>query len=412
MLRIIPGVALFSFLILILSSGDCRAKDFKIQVSGNDRTNTGLIEKLAERCLENFRTEEVQSFDTVALEQCLLNSKLFSEVEISRSGDQIEFQVKDRWTLVPVPIIQVEKDQATRYGVFLLETNLLGFGKTLALGALVSETKSLFFTMYNDPNLFQSRWNFGITVGRDDNQVYRYQGEESVYGVDESASFLTLSLGYRLTSSFSGAIQYSSFDSKYENFEIYAKPEDYRRSFSGVELRWNDSKYRFYFQEGTAGFLRLMRQVARDDEAENNQVALLRFNWQIPVLRNQVLRFGLNGRYLGRQDEKDGVRVGTGKGFRGIPSAGAWVEEFSTVSLDYQVPLKSGPTGTVTIGPFVDFGHLKGSSNEDGVIDYNSIGIAMAYYLKQIAFPAVGFAMGRNSDFQKTFYRITIGFEI
>ena len=63
-----------------------------------------------------------------------------------------------------------------------------------------------------------------------------------------------------------------------------------------------------------------------------------------------------SGGLLEGGDDRDLIRYGAQRGFRGVPESGAWMDRFLSGALDYQIPLWSGGLGTWTVAPFCDAG--------------------------------------------------------
>ena len=94
-------------------------------IIGNTRTKTSYILHLIKKC---NRTENTD------LTQCLLNSQLFSHVDVKNFNDKTLIEVKERWTLIPIPQIKVSSNSSS-YGGYLVERNFLGKGNFIMLPA-------------------------------------------------------------------------------------------------------------------------------------------------------------------------------------------------------------------------------------------------------------------------------------
>ena len=97
--------ALFIFFSIIFIN-NTYALNPDLKIEGNKRTKTHYIKKLFRKCQERWQNEQIKE-----LEQCLLNSKLFSQVEIRPSKNKITIIAEDRWTLLPIPFARSEKGE-------------------------------------------------------------------------------------------------------------------------------------------------------------------------------------------------------------------------------------------------------------------------------------------------------------
>ncbi|RZA14570.1 MAG: hypothetical protein EOP10_27800 [Proteobacteria bacterium] len=104
------------------------------EVRGNERTRTNYVVELAQACLED-RNEFGLDPNTQlrALEQCLMNAKIFAKVGAKFEGAKIQIDVEEKWTLIPAPFFQ-SSGSTRKVGLIMFETNFLGQGLTLALG--------------------------------------------------------------------------------------------------------------------------------------------------------------------------------------------------------------------------------------------------------------------------------------
>jgi outer membrane protein assembly factor BamA len=403
-------VSLSLIIILTITPAMGAISDWEMDISGNTKTQSRYIQSLVEKCIQDQGVDNVQDVDLKRLQECLINSRLFSEIEVKLEEDRLQIQVKDRWSIIPIPFVSSGKDQDTKVGFHVYESNLLGYGKTLGVGGTYSESGSSYLLMYHDRSFFLTNWSLGVVFSQSDNQIYQYTGEDKIDGMDESKQYYSLSGGYRFHPKFHASLQYQNIDRSYEVFENYQRPEDYQSDYLELRCRWDDSNYRFYFQEGISANLTIAQQIGRNDNDKKIETIEMDFGWQRPILRDQVLQIRVQAGRLNHGDRREALRLGGRAGFRGIQGQGAWTDQYVAGSMDYQIPLHRSSKGTWTVAPFVDAGTLALMTTQDNQVDYYSYGAGTYYFLKKIALPGLGLAIGHNSQYQDFFFQFTIGF--
>ncbi|MBN1850079.1 MAG: BamA/TamA family outer membrane protein [Deltaproteobacteria bacterium] len=409
---ILVSLSVTLFLITPLSLGVTR--DWKMEITGNTKTQIRYIRSLVEKCILDQAADVVQDVDLKRLQECLINSRLFSEVDVELDDGILRVHVKDRWSIIPIPFVSSGKDQDTTAGFHVYESNLLGYGKTLGIGSTYSESGASYSVMYHDRSLFWSDWSVGLAFSRSQDQIYHYMGEDKMDGMDESVRYYSLSGGYRFHPKFQASLRYRNLDRDYEVFEGYQRPEDYRSDYLELRFRWDDSNYRFYFQEGMSANLTMARQIGRSDDDENRETKTVEmdFGWQRPIIHDHIFQFRVQAGRIYHEDRRETLRVGGRSGFRGIQGQGAWTKQHIAGSLDYQIPLHRSSKGTWTVAPFVDAGRLILITSQDDQVDYYACGVGTYYFLQRIALPGLGLAMGHNSKYQDFFFQFTIGFSM
>jgi len=343
----------------------------------------------------------------------IVDKELFSEVDVNIVGNQINIKVKDRWTLIPIPMAMAQSGQDTKFGLFVYETNLFGYGKTGVLGGLFSQSQSNFFAMYKDPEVAFTDWMFSTYFSSSQKIEYLYDGEEKIFGDNRNINGAGLSLGYKFSDKIKSDLNITIADIDYKVLNNYPEPEDYKTISGKLNLDWDDATFRYYYKEGWIVHFEMQHQLLRDDDTPKSYHLRLQVNVEKNVLLDQVLQVQVSGAYQDGGDERDLMRIGAKRGFRGIPDSGAWVDKYMTAAFDYQIPLWSSRIGTWTVAPFCDVGYLdQPTSNGSEKIGYTALGIGTYLYLRKLAIPGVGVQVGHNDTFQDSFFEVTIGFSI
>ncbi len=408
LIRLVKG---FLFALLLVSN-NLYAELPTIKVEGNENTQTSFVVNLTKNCLENQKAESTAEVDSAGLKTCILNSQLFADATIDLSSDAITVTIDERWTLIPVPIISSDSGGGTSVGVFLLEQNFLGRGKTVAIGATTSDSEGLLFFMYEDPSLFFSDWKLKFNFGTQKSQIDLYDGDEEIDGIKNNATFFNAFLGYKLHQDLTGSLIFQRVISRYESYEDYVRPKDFAANSYGLEFVLDKSDFKFYFQEGLRGELTVLKQFLRDDKDDLVTTGNLNLRWEFLTYSDQALQLSMGAGAVDKADRRSAIKIGSQIGARGVPDEGAWAESYGFLSADYQIPLMSGEGGTWTVAPFVDCGSINSIADDPSKVTYTSYGVGTYYFLKQVAIPGVGVIIGQNSTYQGGFFSVTIGFDI
>ncbi len=383
---------------------------FNILVSGNTRTKTSYIKNIVHECIKDHNLMGLTDAAAKTIKECVINSRHFSKAEVSIKDNQIQVNVTERWSLIPLPFVMSGREGETRFGLSVFESNLFGYGKTLAIGGAYSKYHTSYFASYYDPSIFFTDWNFGVNIARSNKEILLFEKEEEIDGLDETTETFRLSLGYKIMPKLTCAARYFYTDKEFNEFDSYSVPDDYHANSVGFNVRFNDSNFRFYFQEGIVAQLGFVEHMSKDDGIDQSYSVYSRMSWQKNLFCDHALQIRILGGYLEEANRQNALRIGRRNGFRGIQENGAWVEGYVAVAIDYQIPLWRTSFGTLTVAPFVDAGYLWQAVDEIGDDGYISSGLGCYYYLKRVAVPGIGIQLGSNSEYQDIFFQFSIGF--
>ncbi|RYZ47569.1 MAG: hypothetical protein EOP07_26790, partial [Proteobacteria bacterium] len=325
--KVVLLLALISLQETLLAAGE------DLQISGNERTQNIYIKRLMEQC---FHVHGREATDAV-LSQCLMNSNLFSEAVVKRDQDRFNIVVKDKWTLIPVPAFSAGSGDTKSAGIFLFESNFLGIGMNLGLGAITSNKGDTYFGMLGDPSLFFTNWNYNLTLSKKSQEVVLKDDDKEIYGFQEEMMSYKVNLGYKyLRWNFS--VFGSSSRYEYSDFDGYSFPKDNNVPRAGLAINYDDRNNRLYFSEGLSLNLKYEKDVSRSDDESLASQIVFDANWQRALFSDQVLQLGYAQAVIEGGTYADAFRV-SGKGFRGIEGSTEWAERYYVGSIDYQIPL-------------------------------------------------------------------------
>lgn len=377
-------------------------------ISGNSKTKTRYIEKLLGDCEKQKQTSLEQ------IEQCLLNSRIFSQVKTKKQNNNILVEVKDRWSIIPVPSLKINNDGKRSAGLFVVDGNFLGTGTLFGVGGSYSPTSSSYVVFYRNEAFLYSDWTISINSGKDNADIYwRNLNLKEIDAFHEKTAFTSLSLGYSFTPNLHVEGSYIRRFVSYDAINDHPVPLEFHSNIATFEASWKQESYKFYFVDGYSIAGAYDQEFFRTDK--NEGVNLLRLNTRYgkAMPHEQALQTSFNIASLTGGDKRDALKSGRryskGKGLRGIPEGGYFTDVLATCSLDYQFPLAFTRYGVLTLAPFADFGRINGYKNTHDDFWQKAYGIGSYFFLTGIMLPGVGLVAGRNNTFRNNFIEFTVG---
>ena len=407
------SIAVFIVLIQLVPPVFASVLEPQLKVTGNHKTKLSFLKARVRDCLEEQDTSQWDDVDADELAQCVLDTRVFSEVECNIDAPVIELAVKERWTVIPVPFVRAQRD-SNRYGFFLFDSNFLGRGKQAVIGASTGNRGNTIFTLYRDPSIFYGKWTGLLKYKKGQEDYLRYELENEIDGYSEKEDTGEIRLGYKLSPWLEAALQMEFTQRRFDVLEPYTLSlDDYRFIYAGPFLGYDHTDFHFYFQQGHKFRLEIGSHVYRDDSASPVTQYQLIYDWQHAVYRKHALQLHFESRAKNTDDVKDSFKLGSNLGFRGVESAGIWAKQAHSVSVDYKIPFLDIKYGTWTIGPFIDFATFKefdaeitGNKNKESF----AYGVSAFMFLKKIALPGIGIVVGHNDKYLGDFVSVAIGF--
>lgn len=371
------------------------------QIEGARYSDRGHVAQLFQLCL-SWSPPEPE-----ALEACLMDSELFASVQVSRDQGQWKVEVEDRWSLLPVPVIVAEDHQETKAGLFLAERNFLGKGALLLVGGTSSPSTALALMRYEDHHFWLPQGYVRLTATFARRQIYLFYDEAQVLdGRDETRRHLDLLLGRALGPDWLVAMSFTAQELAYRPYQGFKQPADHSARWLGALARFDNSRYRFYFDAGHHG------EVHWRFESQSGTAMLKSdYRWQGALKADQALQVRLQSDFSTSDETALAVQGGGAPGARGVPAYGLWAGRYLSASFDYQIPLSYTPWGIVTTAPFVDLGWVDLAGSER-VVTYAAHGLGGYFFLKQVSLPGLGLYLGQNNRYATFFVKFFLGFEL
>jgi len=381
--------------------------DVSVSVEGNKRSKQQLIESLVEKCLEKSRFQSWDVVDAASLKQCITNSKLFSEVAVEVKQPEIHVSIKERWTLIPVPMAYATNGKRS-VGVFVFDSNLLGYGKTVGVGGAASTDGNTVSLFYLDPSVNFSDYTLRMFAMASSTEFDAYDQTTIIYGFNKREERFSFSPGYKITPSLEMSLSFNYADKHYSQLDQYTVPEDYWAWNAGARISYSDTDYKLFYNNGLSGQIEWSDQMQRSDSGRRISTTTARIEWDILVFDKHALQFGLNAANQSDATAGDVSMFGRTRGYRGIQPNGLWTSEIVAGSVDYQIPVAKMKHGTITVAPFADYGAYKPFFPGTGS-NYTAYGIGAYYFVNIINLPGIGLQAGVNEHFMGAFVAFQIG---
>ena len=392
------------------ATAEDKPEPFAITIHGHERTHTEYIEKLVRDCLSGAAYPQQPGYLDTYMRQCLINSKLFEKIKIQFSAKTIDIEVQERWTLIPIPYLQVNTGNSRQIGLIVVETNFGGKGKILAGGASLSNVGASYFGYYQDPAINYSNWRGDILADHVNQALRLYRQRNIVDSFTESTNGLLAGGGYKM----SGLILSTHLGTRQRTFTAingFEPPKNQRFGYVNLLSEYSNKDFHFYGNHGVSLRINATKQLVRNDHIPVAENADFAFSFERIVIKH-ALQVQIAAGKLNGGAREDAYRLGGAKGFRGIERVGLWADRYQVIALDYQIPVESFPAGTVTVGPFNDYGIVHAAGPNGYATHYDSFGVATYFFLTAIALPGIGIEVGINKQFQGPFANLTIGLSI
>jgi len=392
--------ALGLFLAISIITGafaDCPGDELKVMIKGNKKTKESTIRRLAD-----IRGECVpeEGIDAVSIKQKLLNSHLFSKVEVHIEKEPgivtVYITVKDKWSIIPIPVLYTSEEQSGG-GLLILESNLLGRKKLIVAGGGAGNVGYAIEGLYLDDAVMGSKWILVLRQLYVDRELYQYdEDDEEIYAYAEKFSLLFGILGYRVTDWLAPGI---GFIYRYRDFDAvdeYTAPQDERCTNGAMlNLRIDKTDFTDYYDKGLMGTIVLQHSLKMLGARTIYGHLEATFDFTYPIWKVLTRTF-IEGGWSISEDARlsNYYRLGGSVGRRGLPTDGLWVRDYISVSEQLEQVVYRHKWGTVTIAEFADCVFTDVDDNGVTYTAFPAVGAGLRAYIKELAIPAVGVDAG------------------
>ncbi len=361
----------------------------KIEIIGNDKTKPHVILKDLEPALGR----SVADFDAAAARNALLKLGIFREVAIEfvsqPEGATMRVRVTEKWTLIPMPVASTARGINT-FGLFLLDSNVLGYGKTLYAGALGSNRGWEILSGYVDRSLMGSNFRSSVNY-RGGERSFENGATVATINQRYKDSFHTVNVhvGHEFQPGF-----ILGLSAKVETHRKQDDPNSYNDVgissadvfVPGIYLQIEDFTVKNYYQEGWSGLINLGPNFV------NSQMENLRLTARLRYTRaafsdhstGLTLRGAFSQTPIIAED-----RLGAQQNSRTLPLALISADSHLSSTIHYEIPVLHLSWATFTTQQFFEFGFYDNERVPDLQAFYGP-GTGVRMYLNNVAIPALG----------------------
>ncbi len=403
MLRLV----LFAAVIALPSAG--RAGDVLagVDVQGNTRTDRGVI-------VAALRVEPGDRIDDALLpelRQRVLNLRIFQEVHVTKrasdAGLVLVVRVRERWTLIPLPILAASRG-TEQAGVAVFESNLLGRRKFLAVSGIQSSRGPLAFVTYRDPSLVGTRALLAADLLVEDKVRERADGREVVYAFEDRRSDVSVRPGVLVGPRLAvRAGPFAVLRESRRDATFAAPPHAGPEIGLAADVEYEGQDYLDWFNVGPyvrASVRRSLPALGSERSFTRSQAQLA---WSVPVLAGHAASLSVSALLAHGDPVLDAFGIGGRPGARGFRAEGLWVERGVTTTVDYQVPMWRAGWGTLTAIAFVDGGVATWAGARTR---WAAPGAGVRIYVRNFALPALGLDLAWSSATDELAPSFFVGF--
>ncbi len=377
----------------------------EIRFEGLQRTNPSVLLQAMDAAPGIAYTEEVRE----EIRRDLRSLGLFDRVRVEPDPDMvsgnraiIEVIVRERWTLVPLPLFSANSG-GTSGGLFVIENNLLGYNKQLITGGAFGTAGFNGIMVYRDPAILGSDFlgETAVTYGRSEDKAVTLK-DETLAEWEATNSTARLGLGYRfgdgMTSTTFLVVQQEQF---VDGRRAPGAGGTETAAYHGISIQFSDQNPMRYFNAGYV--LELEGEYELGGGREREWTLAGEFSQDFPLLRDHRLRYALRAEESNRTDWRM-TRLGGGETQRTIDRESVPAERYISAGLTYELPILRPDWGTITVLGFYEGGVLVRSEDT-----YNGAGAGFRLYLSRVTLPALGFDLAYGASREVWLFSFSIG---
>jgi hypothetical protein len=356
--------------------------------------------------------DKLSTFNPHQFINSLKKKNLFTDIHLTyiRESDDvtIELSLEEKWTIIPLPMFY-SNGETTVYGIYILESNFMGYGKTIFTGGTYSEKSKSAIFGFIDPSICGTQFAANLFLiykdsinqsGDMDELIYsEYSSKQKTARVDAGYSLIN---GIRLF--ISGGYHDGIVDRHYTG--SFNAPVSKKFYLTGGVARFDFLKYYEYFYYGFKGEIKCYAHIPVEHEQEYN-TAEYKIDYSHEIFNFHRITLFSAGSAGSRPDVLE-ERIGGKTGTRTLPVDIIAADNYINYSAVYEYPFFRFSRGAVTLLCFWE----QGIFNRDNLPyeNYYGPGGGILLYLKRIAFPAVGFNYARNLTTGNNEFSVNIGF--
>lgn len=355
----------------------------------------------------------LSSFNPHAALNRLKKKNIFSEINIRYAekdgAAEIRITVEEKLTIIPIPFFSSNR-HGMKYGLFVMETNLFGYAKSLFAGGTISSFGGTGFLGYIDPSIAGSRMTGNVFFSYRD-EIYQHSDmyNENYREYRAAREMLRLDLGYsfsdRLRWYLSGGYVNASVNRSYrDSMNI---PGDAHAWTAGSIVKYERLRHYEFLYYGPKLEIVCLHHFNPPGKSTDYTILKYKFECSFRIWNYDRLSVTSHGS-AGSRPPVFEETLGGKPGGRTLPADTVTADEYLNCTLTYEYPLLRFTWGYVTLLALWEHGVYGNSETEPS--HYCGPGAGTMVYLKRVAFPAMGFNVARNLQTNSTEFSVQIGF--
>ncbi|QEN09266.1 hypothetical protein EXM22_15240 [Oceanispirochaeta crateris] len=327
----------------------------------------------------------------------IFNPEIRVESEIIGKVAFIDIFVKDRWTLIPIPIFSFSNDGSWNVGVLGIESNLLGRYKTLGLGFFYGSDGWSLLNIYSDPNFLGSdiRFTTGLSLGLDKTEDQTPE-EETIRDYSADKTKISLGMSVPVSESFSFGGKWSFNRSIHlENNSGAAPVDDFSSTGIQGSLKWEQLYYDIPFEYGFLASSGLGWNWGLDDTKDYPQIEG-KVKWALNPFYKHQLALIAHSAWSRDLPPQEQFRLGGRPGSLVLPMGKIAAQEYWSSSASYSIPAWSFKGGTLALKGFYDMGAYKSDLEETNF--FHGPGMGIELFINDLAIPAIQMNIAWNLE--------------
>jgi outer membrane protein assembly factor BamA len=399
-------IGLLSFLTMSLWAEEIIIQEINFLGLKRTKQNTALqIVRPVE--IGNIYSEESETIIIQELREAgIFNPEITVETNINGLDAVITVNVIDRWTLIPIPIFSFSQNGAWNIGVLGIESNLLGYYKTLGLGFFYGSEGWSLLSFYTDSIFLGTDMTFGsfLNLGLDETTDENIN-EETIRSYQTDEVKLGLSLEYPFTEEFSlaGIWNYNRSILREESAIATGIPNLNSTGISG-NLKWKDFYYDIPYEYG------LLAKFGYEWDwglqgTESYQKFTGNFKWGLNPAWKHLFVLAADAGYSQDLPVQSQFRLGGTPGTLVLPMGRIAAEDYVSSAAVYSVPLWYFPGGTLSLKAFYEAGFYRSDLIDTTI--FHGPGTGIEIFINNLAIPALQFNIAWNLETGR--YQFTAG---
>ena len=388
--------------ILILTTGTLSAEVIQsIDIEGLKKTKDSTVKGII-----GYREGDViQTGSETDIKQKLVKSGLFVnetiDVQLESSGNDafIKIYMNDRVSLLPIPIASFS-DGEVKAGVFLMDSNFMGYGHSLFSGGMYGRKDKMFLFGYSNPTFRGSPLKLGVSMGVYDNEIEisNLEDDYNLAEYDQTMARFGINSGWDLN-----PIEISlGLDGSYISTSL--SESDIIKFSQDITLDYSNLYYDKFFTEGIKSYIKYEFQ-SFSDVFDLTQSVQASFSWQSLVHeRLQLELSGDSGFSAG--DKLQSLFLQYGYSWTILPED-IMADRFIQGDIKLKVAALDFNWGYLAVPVTYQLGIMDGISGENEF--YHGPSAGMAIYLKKVAIPAMAIRYAYNMENNTGVFTFNIG---